>query len=325
MIISKTPFRISLIGGGTDFPSYYKKSPGLVIGGTIDKYCYVSARYLPNVFNYKHRIVWSKNEVVTNNNQIIHPTVKAIFNYLKINKGLEIHYQGDLQKNSGLGTSSSFCVGLLNSIFSLKNEKKSKKRLASITINIEQNIMNEKSGSQDPIWASYGGFNSIKFYKNKFFVKKMDISKIKLNELSKNFFLIYTGINKYSNLIEKDKISKLSKNSAHLSEIYNLAKEFEYNIINKKDFNDIGSILNEYWLIKKRLSNKVTNKKINEIYNEAILAGASGGKIIGSGGGGFLLVYCKKKYQSFLKKRLYKLPIIKFNFINEGSKIIFKS
>ena len=206
MIISKTPFRISLIGGGTDFPSYYKKSPGLVIGGTIDKYCYVSARYLPNVFDYKHRIVWSKNEVVTNNNQIIHPTVKAIFNYLKINKGVEIHYQGDLQKNSGLGTSSSFCVGLLNSIFSLKNEKKSKKRLASITINIEQNIMNEKSGSQDPIWASYGGFNSIKFYKNKFFVKKMDISKIKLNELSKNFFLIYTGINKYSNLFEKDKI-----------------------------------------------------------------------------------------------------------------------
>ena len=127
MIISKTPFRISLIGGGTDFPSYYKKSPGLVIGGTIDKYCYVSARYLPNVFNYKHRIVWSKNEVVTNNNQIIHPTVKAIFNYLKINKGLEIHYQGDLQKNSGLGTSSSFCVGLLNSIFSLKNEKNQKK------------------------------------------------------------------------------------------------------------------------------------------------------------------------------------------------------
>ena len=153
----------------------------------------------------------------------------------------------------------------------------------------------------------------------------MDISKIRLNELSKNFFLIYTGINKYSNLIEKDKISKLSKNSANLLEIYNLAKEFEYNIVNKKDFNDIGSILNEYWLIKKRLSNKVTNKKINEIYNEAILAGASGGKIIGSGGGGFLLVYCKKKYQSFLKKRLYKLPIIKFNFINEGSKIIFKS
>ncbi len=325
MIISKTPFRISLIGGGTDFPKYYKKSPGMVIGGTIDKYCYVSARYLPGVFNYKHRIVWSKNEVVNNNDQIIHPTVKAIFNYLKIDKGLEIHYQGDLQKNSGLGTSSSFCVGLLNSIINLKNRKITNKKLASLAINIEQNIMKEKSGSQDPIWASYGGFNSIKFYKNNFSVKKINISKLKLNELSRNFFLIYTGINKFSNNIEKDKISKLKKNTNHLFNIYNLAKEFEYNIINKDNFDYIGSILSEYWIIKKRLSNKVTNNKIDEIYNESMLAGASGGKIIGSGGGGFLLVYCKRKYQLRLKKRLYKLPIINFKFVNDGSKIIFKS
>ncbi len=325
MIISKTPFRISLIGGGTDFPSYYKRFPGIVIGGTIDKYCYVSARYLPNVFNYKHRIVWSKNEIVTNNNQIIHPTVKAIFNYLKIKKGLEIHYQGDLQKNSGLGTSSSFCVGLLNSLINLKDKKITSKKLASLAINIEQNIMKEKSGSQDPIWASYGGFNSIRFFKDKFAVNRINISRIKLNELSKNFCLIYTGINKFSNNIEKDKISKLSQNITHLSEIYHLAKEFEYNIINKKNFDFIGSILSEYWSIKKKLSNKVTNNKINEIYNESILAGATGGKIIGSGGGGFLLVYCKKKDQSRLKKRLYRLPIIKFNFINEGSRIIFKS
>ena len=253
MIISKTPFRISLIGGGTDFPSYYKRFPGIVIGGTIDKYCYVSARYLPNVFNYKHRIVWSKNEVVTNNNQIIHPTVKAIFNYLKIKKGLEIHYQGDLQKNSGLGTSSSFCVGLLNSLINLKDKKITSKKLASLAINIEQNIMKEKSGSQDPIWASYGGFNSIRFFKDKFSVNKIDISRIKLNELSKNFFLIYTGINKFSNNIEKDKISKLSQNITHLSEIYDLAKEFEYNIINKQNFDFIGSILNEYWSIKKKV------------------------------------------------------------------------
>ena len=138
MIISKTPFRISLIGGGTDFPNYYKDFPGLVIGGTINKYCYVTARFLPNVFNYKHRIVWSKNEVVKNNNEIIHPTVKAVFNYLKITKGLEIHYQGDLQKNSGLGTSSSFCVGLINSLKNLHNQKTNKKDLAKASIEIEQ-------------------------------------------------------------------------------------------------------------------------------------------------------------------------------------------
>ena len=143
MIISKTPFRISLIGGGTDFPEYYKFNKGLVIGGTIDKYCYVSTRFLPEVFTYKHRIVWSKNEVVNNNNEIIHPTVRAVFKYLNIKKGLEVHYQGDLQKNSGLGTSSSFCVGLINSIKSLYKHKTNPKNLSKITNYIEQKIMKE--------------------------------------------------------------------------------------------------------------------------------------------------------------------------------------
>lgn len=325
MIISKTPFRISLIGGGTDFPSYYNKKEGIVIGGTIDKYCYVSLRYLPNVFNYKHRIVWSKNEIVKTNNQIQHPIVKAVFNYMKINKGLELHYQGDLQKNSGLGTSSSFCVGLLNSLINLQNNNVSNKKLANLALNIEQNVMKEKSGSQDPIWASYGGFNSISFKKKNFFVNKFNFSKKKLNDLSKNFFLIYTGINKFSNNIEKDKLSKLSKNIKNLDTIYNLAKNFRDEISIANNFDFIGNILNEYWHIKKKLSNKVTNSKINEIYNECLIAGASGGKLIGSGGGGFLLIYCKKKYHKSLTKRLSKLPIIRFNFINTGSKIIFNT
>ena len=325
MIISKTPFRISLIGGGTDFPDYYKKFPGLVIGGTIDKYCYVSARFLPNVFDYKHRIVWSKNEVVNKNNEIFHPTVKAVFNNLKVSKGLEIHYQGDLQKNSGLGTSSSFCVGLINSIKNLHNQKINKKDLANISINIEQNVMKEKCGSQDQIWAAYGGFNSIEFSKNNFNIKKINISSNKLSNLSKNLFLIYTGINKFSHVIEKDKISKLNKNSKHLLNIYNLAKNFKYQFLNSKNFDFVGSMLNEYWHIKKNLSNKVSNHKIEEIYDQSLKAGASGGKIIGSGGGGFMLIYCKKKFHSSLRKRLHKLPIINFKFTNEGSQIIFKS
>ena len=325
MIISKTPFRISLIGGGTDFPIYYKKFPGLVVGGTIDKYCYVSARFLPNVFKYKHRIVWSKNEVVKNNNQIIHPTVKAVFNHLKINKGLEIHYQGDLQKNSGLGTSSSFCVGLINSLKKLHNKSINKEILAKTAINIEQNIMNEKCGSQDQIWASYGGFNAIEFRRKSFKVKRLNIGKTKLSNLSKNLFLIYTGINKFSHIVEKDNIFKFDKNLGYLNKIYNLAKSFKHEIQNNNNLDFIGSILNEYWSVKKSLSNKVSNDKINEIYNEALKSGASGGKIIGSGGGGFLLVYCKQKYHLSLKKRLNKLPIIKFKFVKKGSEIIFKS
>ena len=325
MIISKTPFRISFIGGGTDFPSYYKYHKGLVIGGTIDKFCYVSARFLPDVFNYKHRIVWSKNEVVKNNNQIIHPTVKAIFKYLKIKKGLEIHYQGDLQKNSGLGTSSSFCVGLINSIKNLYSFKINKKNLAVDANYVEQNIVKEKSGSQDPIWASYGGFNSINFYKNNFKVNKVSLNKKQLSRISENLLLIYTGINKYSHNIEKDKILRLKNNIKYLHKIYNLAKHFKYEILNSNNYDFIGNILDEYWSIKKKLSNKVSNSRIDEIYKECKNLGSSGGKIIGSGGGGFLLIDCKKKYQSLLKKRLYKLPIIDFNFTNEGSNIIFKS
>ena len=326
MIISKTPFRISLIGGGTDFPSYYKKKNGLVIGGTINKYCYVTARFLPKVFDYKHRIVWSRNEVVKNNNEIFHPTVRSVFNYLQINKGLEIHYQGDLQKNSGLGTSSSFCVGLINSIKGLYNKKISTKNLAQTAIHIEQNIMKENSGSQDQIWASYGGFNSISFKQNdKFKVNKLPILDSNINKLNNNLFLIYTGIHKYSHIVEKDKIINFNKNIFLLDQIYLLAKEFKTTITNNSNLDFVGDILNEYWVLKKKLSNKVSNSKIDEIYDECLNLGASGGKIIGSGGGGFLLVYCKKKFQKKLKNKLKKLPIINFKFTNEGSKIIFKS
>ena len=325
MIISKTPFRISLIGGGTDFPSYYRLNPGLVIGGTIDKYCYVTARFLPKVFEYKHRIVWSKNEVVNKNNEIVHPTVKAIFKYLKINDGLEVHYQGDLQKNSGLGTSSSFCVGLLNSIKNLHRKQIKKLDLAKTAIHIEQNVMKEKCGSQDQIWASYGGFNSIEFKNRNFKVKNLGLEKTKLKNLSKNLFLIYTGINKFSHEIEKDKIYKLNDNITKLEKIYSLSVNFKKDIINNENFDFIGSYLNEYWNLKKSLSNKVSNSKIEDIYQESLLAGSSGGKIIGSGGGGFLLIYCKKKFHQQLKRRLHKLPIIKFNFVNKGSEIIFKS
>jgi len=325
MIISKTPFRISLIGGGTDFPNYYKKYQGLVIGGTINKYCYVTARFLPKVFNYKHRIVWSKNEVVNSTKEIIHPTVKAVFNYLKISNGLEIHYQGDLQKNSGLGTSSSFCVGLINSIKNLYANKITKKKLAESSIFIEQKIMKEKSGSQDPIWASYGGFNSISFKNSYFKVNKLNISKKNLNRLSKNLFLIFTGINKFSNNIEKDKLKNMDKNIKYFSKIHSLARTFKYQITNSNNFDFIGDVLNEYWSLKKKLSNKVSNRKIDEIYKECLNSGATGGKIIGSGGGGFLLMYCKEKHLSSLKKKIYKLPIINFNFTEDGSKIIFKS
>lgn len=326
MIISKTPFRISLLGGGTDFSSYYKKYSGCVVGGTIDKFCYVTVRKMPAVFKFKHRIVWSKNETVNQNNEIIHPTVRAIFNYLKIKNGLEIHYQGDLQKNSGLGTSSAFCVGLLNAIYALNKIKRTKKKLALEAIKIEQDIMKENCGSQDQVWASYGGFNFIKFNnKNIFEVNNLKVKKETINDLNSNLILIYTGLHRFSNNVEKDKLKNIEKNIKHLDKIKNLTLDLRKELLDNKKNNDIGGFLNEYWELKKKLSLKVTNSKINEIYEEALKSGASGGKLIGSGGGGYLLMYCKKKFLNNLKKRLHKLSIINFNFTNEGSKIIFRS
>ncbi len=326
MIISKTPFRISLFGGGTDFPSYYLKNNGCVVGGTINKFCYVTARYLPNIFNFKHRIVWSKNETVNDINEIIHPTVRSVLKTMKIKNGLEIHYQGDLQKNSGLGTSSSFCVGLLNVLNNLIKKKISKKDLALCSIKIEQKVMKENCGSQDQIWASYGGFNIIKFNKNgKFSVNKFDQKEYKIKNLDRNMFLVYTGLNRFSNDIEKDKIKNIDKNFNHLDQIKVITNLFINNLNKGLSIEDCAYLMNEYWILKKKLSKKVTNPYIEELYKEGINNGALGGKLIGSGGGGFLLFCCKKNNQKKFFNGFKKLPIIKFNFIDNGSEIIFKN
>ena len=325
MIISKTPFRLSLFGGGTDFPSYYLKNGGCVIGGTINKYCYVTARYLPNVFDFKHRIVWSRNETVKNYNEIIHPTVRSVFKFMKIKKGLELHYQADLQKNSGLGTSSSFCVGLFNALYSLRNNKVSKKKLALDSIHIEQKMLKENCGSQDQIWASFGGFKIINFKKNgSFIVNKVNISKKGIRSLDQNMFLVYTGINRFSNNIEKDKIKNLDKNFSNLDKIKSITETFIKKTISGMSIDQCGSLMNEYWNLKKMLSNKVSNPYINELYKEGINNGALGGKIIGSGGGGFLLFCCKKSNQKKFINGFKKLPIIRFKFTDKGSEIIFK-
>ena len=323
MIIAKTPFRISLFGGGTDFPSYYLTNGGCVVGGTIDKYCYVTARYLPDVFDYKHRIVWSKNETVNNYKDIHHPTVRSVFKLLNIKKGHEIHYQGDLQKNSGLGTSSSFCVGLINALYNLQNKKINKKNLALKAIHVEQNILKENCGSQDQIWAAYGGFNIINFKKNgNFEVKK--IKKVFRN-LDQNMFLIYTGLNRFSDNVEKDKIKNLDKNFKNLDKIKNITNYFVKNLDNKLSIDLCASLMNDYWNIKKKLSKKVTNSFINEIYKEGLNNGAIGGKVIGSGGGGFLLFCCKKNKQKKFLNGFKRLPIIKFKFTDSGSEVVFKN
>ena len=242
---------------------------------------------------------------------------------MNIKKGHEIHYQGDLQKNSGLGTSSSFCVGLINALYNVQNKKINKKNLELKAIHVEQNILKENCGSQDQIWAAYGGFNIINFKKNgNFEVKK--IKKVFRN-LDQNMFLIYTGLNRFSDNVEKDKIKNLDKNFKNLDKIKNITNYFVKNLDNKLSIDLCASLMNDYWNIKKKLSKKVTNSFINEIYKEGLNNGAIGGKVIGSGGGGFLLFCCKKNKQKKFFNGFKKLPIIKFNFTDSGSEIIFRN
>ena len=325
MIISKTPYRISFFGGGSDYPNFYRKYGGSVLSATIDKHIYITARFLPKFFKHKYRIVWSKIEMVESISQIKHPVVNKILKYLKINEGLEIHYDGDLPAGSGMGSSSCFTVGLMNALLNLKKIKLSKKKLSDKSIFFEQNIMKEAVGSQDQIASSFGGFNKINFNKNgKIKIKKIKLSK-NLKILNKNLILIYTGIKRNAHDIAKEYINKVSKSKKkYIDNIKNYVEQGE-KILNSGDIDDFGRLLDEAWQEKKKLSNLISNKDIDYLYDQAIKHGALGGKLLGAGGGGFLLMYMKKKYQKKFFKKYRKIQHVSFDFSDSGSQIIFNN
>ncbi len=323
MIICKTPFRISFFGGGTDFPEYYKKFGGCVIGSTIDKYSYFILRDHPKYFDHKHRVVWSLNEDFSKISQIKHPIVKAVFKLMKIQRGSEIHHLSDLPGRSGIGSSSSFCVGLINSLY-YRNKKKNinKNMLHKLAIHTERNIAKDTNGDQDSIWAAHGGFNKIIFNKNGCQINKLPLNKIKKNELEDNILLFNTSIVRNSSTVEKEKIETL-KDKIHLyDKLKYFVTESEKILTSNNNEKDFGYLLNDYWNLKKKLSSNVSNTTINEIYKVATENGAIGGKILGAGGGGYLMLYCQKKNQKKLIKSLKKLIYVKIKFSTGGSQII---
>lgn len=322
MIISKTPYRISFFGGGSDYPQWYNKYNGSVLSTTIDKHIYITCRHLPNFFDHKFRIIWSKLEQVKKINQIQHKAVRMLLNEFKIKKGLEIHYDGDLPARSGMGSSSCFVVGLSKVIFELLKIKKNKKQLTNFTINFEHNTLNEIVGSQDQTATVYGGFNRINFKKNIIDVKKIR-NKNNLNKLNKNLMLIYTGIQRNAPEVAKKYVNTLTiqnkKSINKLIEHVNVGEK----IVKNGNIDDFGDLLDEAWHYKKEISSNISNFKIDKIYEEAKKNGALGGKLLGAGGGGFMLFYFKNnKKKDFLKKNS-KLLNIPFNFSQEGSEIIF--
>ena len=323
MIISKTPYRISFFGGGSDYPSWYLRNGGAVISSTIDKYIYISCRKLPPFFNHKYRIVWSKVESVNNVNEIQLKPVREMIKKFNIKDGLEIHYDGDLPARSGMGSSSVFVVGLLNLFNNINKKKIENEMLAKQSIHFEQKVLKEVVGSQDQIAASCGGFNKIIFNKGgKFLVKPIKIKKETLNNLNQNLILVYTGLTRNAHDIASSFVNKLKTTKRNqILEILNFVTEAE-NTLKKDDLNSFGKLLHESWIKKKELSSFITNNKIDDIYNYAINKGAVGGKLLGAGGGGFLLFFVEKKNQKKFKKKFSKKKIVSFNFYNKGSEII---
>ncbi len=324
MIISRTPYRISFFGGGSDYPEWYNEYNGEVLSSTIDKYVYISTRTLPAFFNHKYRLSYSKIEEVRSISQIKHQVVKKAILHQKIKNNLEIHYDGDLPSRSGMGSSSSFVVGLLNNFNTLRQKKNNKFDLAYQSIDFEQNVLKECVGSQDQVACSIGGFNFIKFYKNdKFKVKNIKDNNY-LKMLNQNLVLLYSGQQRTAKVIAKKFVSKLTKskkqNIFDILNILNASKK----ILNVKNLDDFGLLLNETWKIKKTLDSSISNSDIDLIYNKAIKNGALGGKILGAGGGGFFLFYIHKdKKKKFLQK-MEKLINVDFRFNNLGSQIIYK-
>ena len=323
MIITKTPYRISFFGGGSDYPEWFNKNYGEVISTTINKYLYISCRELPHFFKHKFRIVYSKIENVKTIDKIKHNGVKQLLNYLKVKNGLEIHYDGDLPSRSGMGSSSCFIVGLLNALSKDQNINLNKKKLANMSIEIERNIMKENVGLQDQIAASYGGFNRIRFEKNNYTVNKIICKKSFRDDLNKKLFLLYTGKSRIAEKITRSYTNKLSQNKKkNIKKILDFVDQAK-KIIKQNNSDDFGYLLNETWHQKRELSKLVSNNKIDYLYKKGLSSGALGGKLLGAGGGGFLLFYVNSNKKKDFLKSFENNVIVPIQLSNVGSEIIF--
>jgi D-glycero-alpha-D-manno-heptose-7-phosphate kinase len=324
LIISRTPFRVSFFGGGTDYPTWYRSHGGAVLATTIDKYCYLTCRYLPPFFEHKIRVVYSKIENCHSIEEIAHPAVREILRYCRIDRGVEIHHDGDLPARSGMGTSSSFTVGLLHALYALKRQMPTKMQLAKESIVIEQEILKETVGSQDQVLAAHGGFNHILFdASGEITVRPVTLSASRLNELNRHLMLFYTGIRRTASDVAGSYVNGLDDKDRQFRIVGELTNEGVSALCGKSKITLFGELLHNAWQAKRDLSAQVSNADVEEIYKEALSAGAIGGKLLGAGGGGFILFFVPPSKQAGLKRKLNKLIYVPFKFESSGSQIIF--
>ena len=323
MIISRTPFRVSFFGGGTDYPQWFKEHKGAVLATTIDKYCYITCRYLPPFFDHKSRIIYSKIEHVKTLNEIDHPAVREVLRFLKIKEGVEIHHDGDLPARTGLGSSSAFTVGLLNALYALKGIMTTKERLAQEAIFVEQERCRENVGCQDQTLAAFGGLNYIEFGGSRHLcVTKVTISPETFKSLEDHLMMFFTGFSRKASDIAFHQIQNIPKKKSELNEMYKMTTE-AVEILNGKKILDFGKLLHESWKLKRSLSDKITNPHIDELYKTARGAGAIGGKLLGAGGGGFVLLFAPPERQTKIRQALKNALEIPFKLESLGTQIIF--
>lgn len=324
MIITRTPFRMSYFGGGTDYPAWFREHGGAVLATTIDKYCYITCRYLPPFFEHKSRVLYSKVENVKSNDLIEHPAVRGVLSYMGIKEGVEIHHDGDLPARTGLGSSSAFVVGLINALSALKNTMPTKMELAKAAIHIEQEVLRENVGCQDQVITAFGGLQRIDFDQSgDIHVTPIVISPERLAELQAHTLLYFTGFSRIASEIVKEQLQRLPEKTSELLRMREMVDESIGLLLGKGSLDGFGLLLNESWGLKRSLSSKISSPAIDEIYEAAKSAGALGGKLIGAGGGGFMMLFAPPEAHPRIREKLKKFLHIPFRFDNEGSHIIY--
>lgn len=322
MFTTRTPFRMSFLGGGTDFPAYFNEYGGCVLSATFNKYSYVTVRELPALFDYKNQFTYSKIERFNSPDELEHPLVREALRYIDIDR-VQIAYDADLPARSGIGSSSSFAVGLLNELHLLKGEKLSKMELAKEAIYLERVLCNEAGGVQDQLAVAFGGLNKITFDAEGYKIFPVDISHKKKKEFNENLLLVFTGFSHFSGEVSVTQQNNIPHKLSELNEMKSLVAEGERILVSGNDLDDFGRLLDYTWKLKRTLSDRISTEEIDGIYNSAIKAGALGGKILGAGSGGFMLLYVAKEKRESVKKIFDPSRIIPFEFEDDGTKLIY--
>ncbi len=322
MIITQTPFRMSFFGGGTDIESFFRENRGSVLSSTFDKYCYVTVRHLPRFFDYSTDLTYSKSERVNSVDEIEHPAIRNAMKMLDMHE-LRLTYDADLPARSGLGTSSSFAVGMLNAFYALKGRYVDKKRLADEAIYLERTLCNESGGWQDQIAAAYGGLNRINFIDNEYEVMPVIISPERKQQLNRNLMLFFTGFTRFSSVVQRAIAMDKRDKFAQLKEMHRLVDDAETVLTDShSNLDEFGRLLDHTWRLKRQVGAAVSTESIDGLYERGIKAGAIGGKLLGAGGGGFLLFYVPQEYQEAVRAELSELLYIPFKFENKGTQVI---